>query len=204
MRVVENLPAAFERFQQIGGVLHFVVFEDAHGGDAELLAAMAGAVPGWCAKASDTLSNREIDRLAFFGEWYDAETGSLLKIGEYTSSERKVLVNPKLRDLRGIQLVSGGWPIPEAGTGGQFAYAFSCTPYGLWANPEEVQELFDEITEFILPAKLDHKILDWSRGSLSEVSPYFAAGMEWWGVFLFTIHVPEIQRLTVIAGSTTD
>jgi hypothetical protein len=204
MRVVENLPTAFERFQQIGGVLDFMVFEDAHGGDAEPLAAMAAAVPGWCVKASEALSNREIDRLAFFGEWCDAETGSLLKLGQYTSSEGKVLVNPKFRDLQGIQLDSGGGPIPEAGTGGQFAYAFSFTPYGLWANPEEVQELFDEITEFILPANLDHKILDWSRSDLSEVSPYFAAGMEWWGVFLFTIHVPEIQRITVIAGSTTD
>ena len=108
---------------------------------------MTTAVPGWCAKASDALSNREIDRLAFFGEWYDAATGSLLNIGKYTSSDGKVLINPKLRDLRGTRLVSGGGPIPEVGTGGQFAYAFSFTPYGLRANPEEVQELFDEITE---------------------------------------------------------
>jgi hypothetical protein len=165
---------------------------------------MTTAVPSWCAKASDALSNREIDRLAFYGEWYDAATRSLLKIGMYTSSDGKVLVNPKLRNLRGIRLVSGGGPIPEVGIGGQFAYAFSWTPYGLRTNPEEVQELFDKITEFILPANLDHKILDWTKGDLSEVSPYFAAGMEWWGVFLFTIHVPEIQRLTVIAGSTTD
>jgi hypothetical protein len=39
---------------------------------------------------------------------------------------------------------------------------------------------------------------------LPEASKFFAAGMEWWGVFLFTINVPSIGRLTVIAGSTSD
>jgi hypothetical protein len=204
MRIVGNLPAAFERFTQIGGALHFVVFEDAHGGDAEALTAIASSVPGWCTNSSETLINRQIGRLAFFGDWYDAATGSLLKIGEYTDSEGKVIVNPKLRDLRGVRHVSGGGPIPAIGTGGQFAYAFSWTPYGLRTTPEEVQELFDQITEYILPTNLDHQILDWSGGHLSEMSPWFAAGMEWWGVFLFTILVPKIQRLTVIAGSTTD
>jgi hypothetical protein len=29
-------------------------------------------------------------------------------------------------------------------------------------------------------------------------------GMEWWGIFLFSIHVPAIERLTIVAGSTTD
>jgi len=204
MRIVGNLPAAFERFTQIGGALHFVVFEDAHGGDAEALTAIASSVPGCRANSSETLTNRQIGKLAFFGDWYDAATGSLLKIGEYTDSDGNVIVNPKLRNLRGVRLVSGGGPIPEIGTGGQFAYAFSSTPYGLRTTPEEVQELFDQITEFVLPANLNHQILDWSGGHLSEVSHWFAAGMEWWGVFLFTIHVPKIQRLTVIAGSTTD
>ena len=36
------------------------------------------------------------------------------------------------------------------------------------------------------------------------VSDYFAAGMEWWGVFLFSVYVPALQRLTIIAGSSTD
>jgi len=130
MRIVGDLPVAFERFTQIGGALHFVVFEDAHGGDAEALTAIASSVPGWRANLSRTLINRQIGRLAFFGDWYDAATGSLLKIGEYTDSDGKVIVNPKLRDLRGVRLVSGGGPIPEIGTG-QFAYAFSWTPYGL-------------------------------------------------------------------------
>jgi len=99
MRVVKNLPAAFERFKQIGGALHFVVYEDAHGGDAEAIAAMAKAVPGWRVETPEILNNRQIDRPAFFGEWYDAATRSLLMIGQYTTGEGKVIVNPKLRDL---------------------------------------------------------------------------------------------------------
>jgi len=59
------------------------------------------------------------------------------------------------------------------------AYAFSWTPYELRTTPEEVQKLFDQIAEFILPTNLHHKILDWGGGDLSKVSPYFAAGMEW-------------------------
>jgi len=114
MRIVGNLPAAFERFTQIGGALHFVVFEDAHGGDAEALTAIASSVPGCRANSSETLTNRQIGKLAFFGDWYDAATGSLLKIGEYTDSDGNVIVNPKLRNLRGVRLVSGGGPIPPA------------------------------------------------------------------------------------------
>ncbi len=127
-----------------------------------------------------------------------------MKIGEYTTSDGKKLVNPRLKDLEGIHIRSGGSPLPEAGAGGQFAYAFSWTPYGLKAGPEQVQELFTAITKFVLPPNLEHDILDWSSPRLPEVSKFFAAGMEWWGVFLFTVHIPVIRRLTVIAGSTSD
>jgi hypothetical protein len=68
----------------------------------------------------------------------------------------------------------------------------------------EVQELFTAVRKFVLPPNLEHHILDWTSPRLPEVSKFFAAGMEWWGVFLFTVHVPAIRRLTVIAGSTSD
>ena len=56
----------------------------------------------------------------------------------------------------------------------------------------------------VLPPDLAQVILDWSHPRLPDASPYFAAGMEWWGVFLFTVHVPALGRLTGIAGSATD
>jgi hypothetical protein len=74
----------------------------------------------------------------------------------------------------------------------------------LQARPTKVQALFDAIRDFIMPPNLEHEILDWTNPKLPEVSAFFAAGMEWWGVFLFTVHVPEAKLLTVICGSTTD
>ena len=65
-------------------------------------------------------------------------------------------------------------------------------------------EIFHAVRRFILPPDLEHDILDWAHPELPEVADYFAQGMEWWGVFLFTIHVPALNRLTAIAGSTTD
>ncbi len=204
MRAVERLPLEFERFRQIGGALGFAIYEDAGEDQAEALAAIASAIPSVDRDIITSLGCRRIDKLTFFGDWYDARTESVLKVGEFIASDGKKLVNPKLKDLDGIHIRSGGSPLPEAGAGGQFAYAFSWTPYGLKASPGEVQQLFTAITTFILPPNLEHHILDWSSPRLPEASKLFAAGMEWWGVFLFTIHVPLIRRLTVIAGSTSD
>jgi steroid 5-alpha reductase family enzyme len=67
-----------------------------------------------------------------------------------------------------------------------------------------VQTLFEEIRDFILPPALECEICDWSSPRLPEVSDYFADGMEWWGIFLFSVYIPALNRLTVVAGSTTD
>ncbi|MBN9467142.1 MAG: hypothetical protein J0J10_00035 [Bosea sp.] len=57
---------------------------------------------------------------------------------------------------------------------------------------------------FLFPPLQKAEITDWSSPKLPEVSDYFADGMEWWGVFLFTIYLPDLKRLTVIAASATD
>ena len=43
-----------------------------------------------------------------------------------------------------------------------------------------------------------------SSSALPDVSDYFADGMEWWGVFLFSIYTAETRRLAIIMASTTD
>jgi hypothetical protein len=204
MRVVENLPREFERFRQIGGALHFAVYEDAAEDETEALVAIGSTIPDLDTDTLKSLGCKRIDKRSFFGDWYDAGTDSVLRIGEFTLSDGTKLINPRLKDLEGMDIRSGGSPLPEAGAGGQFAYAFSWTPYGLRAGPVEVQELFTAVRKFVLPPNLEHHILDWTSPRLPEVSKLFAAGMEWWGVFLFTVHVPAIRRLTVIAGSTSD
>lgn len=188
----------------MGGVLKFSLFEDAEGDEASALAAISAVVPDIDTKVLRSLGSRRIEDKVFFGDWYDAEGDALLRLGRHRTSDGRELTDPCFEDLDSTGIVSGSSSIPDAGSGGQFAYAFSCTPYGLRAKPSVVQERFRKIRDIVLPPDLAHAILDWSHPRLPEASPYFAAGMEWWGVFLFTVHVPALGRLTGIAGSATD
>ncbi|WP_027999280.1 hypothetical protein [Sinorhizobium arboris] len=69
---------------------------------------------------------------------------------------------------------------------------------------EKLPPAFEEVRDFILPPFDGSEILDWSDARLPEVSDYFDAGAEWWGVFLFSVYIPARRRLTIVAGSTTD
>ncbi|MGO1078829.1 hypothetical protein [Inquilinus sp. CA228] len=191
----------------MGGVLDFAVFEESLGTEEELFEAVAAALGRRASFDADrlrSLGGRPIDERMFFGDWHDHESGALLRLGQYVTAEGKHLQDPKLLALDRVHIVSGAAMHPEPGAGGQFAYAFSRPPYPLRAKPRQVQAVFDVIRGFILPPGHDSEILDWSSPHLPEVSDYFEAGMDWWGVFLFSIRTPTLQRLTVIAGSTTD
>lgn len=56
----------------------------------------------------------------------------------------------------------------------------------------------------MLPRSDHCEILDWSNPKLVHVSDYFKAGMEWWGVFLFSIYAPTSRRLSIVMGSASD
>jgi hypothetical protein len=207
MKRLAKLPPAFKRFGRIGGVLIFTVFDGVEGGEEQILEAMALALPHggrFEPERLRALGHRRIDERTFFGDWYDRRSGHLLRRGDYSTEDGRELKDPRLATLDREKIVSGAAPVPDSGAGGQFAYAFSHPPYPLRAHGSEVQALFDEIREFILPPLHWSEILDWTSPSLSAVSDYFEAGMEWWGVFLFSIHIPALQRLTIVAGSTTD
>lgn len=207
MKRLEQLPSAFKRYDKMFGVLDFAVFEDASGAEEEILSAIPQTLQH--ARTFDgeklrTLGCRRIKERRFFGDWYDFESGMLLRIGSYKTADGSELHHPKLKKLDRVKIISGISPCPHAGAGGQFAYAFSHPPFGIKGRPSEVQAIFEEIRDFILPPLHQGEIRDWSSPQLPEVSDYFAAGMEWWGVFLFSIHIPAIQQLTIIAGSTSD
>lgn len=207
MQQIEKLPPAFRRFRKIGGALEFAVFDGSCGTDDEVITAIGsvlsqgGAFDGERLRA---LGSQRIRERRFFGDWYDPGSKALIKVGEWRTDNGEELHNPKLKALDRVKIMSGGFSPPDPGSGGQFAYAFTTPPYSMQARPSEVQQLFDEIVEFILPPTLASEILDWSSPHLSEVSSCFTAGMEWWGVFLFSIHVPELHRLTIAMASTTD
>ena len=179
MERVLVLPPAFGRFKAMGGVLDFAVFRDADGTEEDILAAVPEALYGYAYDREKlrSLGSRRITERTFFGGCYDYERGSLL-------------------------MGDASWTT----TDGQFAYAFLHPPYGLFPKPQpdEVQAVFEEIRNLILPPGQSREIADWSNDRLPEVSDYFEAGMEWWGVYLFSIYVPSLRRLTIIAGSSTD
>jgi hypothetical protein len=207
MRRLSPLPPAFRRYEQIGGVLDFAVFEECEGTEDAILAATVAALGGDAAADAGklrTLGGRQINEAVFFGDWYDMERRALLWGGTLRAADGTRFTRPSLIELEGVRIASGAAEIPACGAGGQFAYAFANPPYSLRAPPAEVAALFDAICAFVIPPALPHDVLDWSSERLVEVSEVFAAGMEWWGVFLFSIHVPALRRLTIIVGSSTD
>lgn len=212
MRAVEKLPPPFKRFHKAGGVVRFAIFDGSDGAEDELVAAIKATLPRGSTFNEDklwALPRRMLKERAFFGDWFDPADRSLIRIGDWRTHDGQRLHNPKLKNLIGkghgrSEGMSGAARGIDPSGGGQFAYAFSNPPYSLRARPTEVQELFDDITAFIVPADQPSTILDWTSGRLPEVSDYFALGMQWWGAFLFTIHVPAIGRLTAIAASTSD
>jgi hypothetical protein len=204
MRLAER-PPVFSRLADAGGVLDAFVFKDADSMDGDgALAAILAAMPHVNGEKLRASSFRKIDAARFLGSWCDPATGALIRRGSTGTKERGNLEDPKLTDLEGLTLEGGGYPIPPIGGGGEFAYAFSWPPYGLRGRPMEIQRLFDEVRDYILPPGRAHLIFDWTDPRLQDASPYFLAGMDWWGVFLFTVHVPDFKRLVVIAASATD
>ena len=200
-----DLPHLFARYREIGGVIDFNIFADVEALTEDVcLQAISASVPELKRDILRAISCRSVDDETFFGEWYEADKKVLIKRGTWRTDDGRSLTNPLLSDLEGLRIVSGGVEIPNLGAGGQFAYAFSNPPYGLHATPREVQRVFDNVCRYLLPPNTAHEILDWSDPRLADAAAYFKAGMEWWGVFLFVVFVPEYRRLVVVAASTTD
>lgn len=200
---LETPPSSIAQYREAGGELEFEIFEDADGTPDEVFAALCNWIPDCNTDALRAVGFRQIEDAQFYGDWFDPSSNSLLQKG-FTQTGDAEFVDVRLADLEGARVVGSGGPIPPAGDGGQFAYAFSRPPYGISLSPKATQELFDKLRQFIAPPGVDHIILDWTSAELPNVSPYFEAGMEWWGVFLFSIYIPDYRRLTLIRGSATD
>lgn len=207
MERLHKLPSAFARYHKIGGVLDFAVFDDAGDSEEEAVAAIRTALgdpADFKADVLRSLGHRPIYRAEFLGDHYDLAHRKLVKRGSWITADGKRLVDPSLDTLDKSKIEAGGCGIPMPGEGGEFARAFIDPPYPLDAKPSEVQALFDQVHDFLMPKDEPYQILDWASPRLPEVSRYFLPGMEWWGVFLFTIYQPQGRRLIAIAGSTSD
>ncbi|MBE9606184.1 hypothetical protein IAI18_15070 [Acetobacteraceae bacterium H6797] len=206
MPLPSNLPPAFHRYQEIGGVLDFELVEPASGDIDSILAGFRAMLPDqpFDADLLRSLGARPIEEARFLGDWYDPQSRRLIERGDFTTSHGHHLHDPPRVVLETQSIANAVLNVPQPGTGGQFAYAFSQPPYPLVARWGEVQSLFDAIRGFILPPGVPAEILDWYSPRLPEVSPAFQEGMEWWGVYLFSIHLPSMRRLTLILGNATD
>lgn len=199
-----ELPEVFGRYVSAGGVLEFHAVETEDMSPFAQCAAIAEAFPGFDTGLLARLGGRRVTPEAFLGDWAEPGTGRLIQRGDWILSDGRKLTDPRVASLEGLKVESGACPIPEVGSGGQFAYAFSRPPYGMTASPAQVQALFDGVWRFLSPPGVAAEITDWSSPDLPQVSDYFRQGAEWWGVFLFVVAVPAIRRMTLIAGSTTD
>ena len=204
MRRVAEVPEAVQALYGSGVVLEFVFFADVDDTEAEARTAVGMAVEhvctGWPAGSDGTprgvvhrahlhrLPCRVLTQDTFLGDWMEPGSGTRLRGRDYTG-----LVAPGV--FSSIELWSGG----------QFAYAFANPPYSLRVDAGRTQELFDAVCDLVLPTGNTCVIRDWSGEELLALCPdYFEPGTEWWGVFLFTIHLVKERRLTVIMASQTD
>ena len=198
---------AFKAYYHMGGVVQFSVYYTAADGDDAARAAISQTLtkigPVNTVEFA-ALSGRPISEAGLWGDAYDPADGSLIRRGDFRLLDGRRLIDPKLSALKGAIEVSAVSSLEAPGTGGQLAQAFIDPPYGLSASPDKIQAAFDGIKAVILPAGCDSVILDWTTPRLEKVSSFFAAGMEWWGVYLFTVSVPARQQITVIAASATD
>jgi len=215
----QPLPSVIEHFQNSGGELEYSVFLGACSGkethlraiDAHLTDAATVAdhddvwtLPSDQAAYLQTLEERELTPDEFFGDSCDPVDRMLIRQGSGEVKGLGRLTNPRYDTLYGRKFGSWGAGVPRKTKAGQYAFAFSAPPYSLHLSLEEVQSCFAAINDVILPLGEPAVIYDWSAKDLVPLDPYFEAGAEWWGMFLFTIHHPGLSQMVVISGSSTD
>lgn len=203
MRRPGRVSRSVERFRAVGGVVEHCFFEGPCAAREDHLRAVADCL-AVAPTALAPLPGRRIDRRAFLGAWYDEERRGLVKVGRWKTAGGRALSDPLLRDLGEDRVVSGGGPLPHPGASFGYAYAFSAPPYPLRAAPAEIDALFHRVLPSFMPSHAAAEIYDWTAPALNAVSPYFAPGAEWWGMFLYSVALPAEERLCVIMASSTD
>lgn len=191
IRPVE-LPEVFEEIEQIGGVLRVACFETDDGASESARSAIALTLPDINSTVLASIQGGQVDEARFFGQWHRADIGKVIRTN----------TNAAIEDSGGAAFDFGSAPLK--GGDGEFAYALAFPPYPLFATGQEIQTLFDKVRAALLDSRHPTVIEDWTCPQLPEVSPYFEAGAEWWGMFMWTLWTPSLSRLTVIAASASD
>lgn len=185
------------------GVVHYSFFAEAEGNDAALEEAIVQHRAHYLAvkfgtgvlepAVVPTLPRRRIDRRTFFGEFYDMDRDALLELGAGTTDDGRRHADPSYDELGRAHIKSWRRHVPDAGSGGNYAYAFAQPTYPLAIPRLEVQALFRRINALILPGGSGEIITDWSSRRLGELSEYFRAGLDYWGRIPLH-HFPPVHR----------
>jgi hypothetical protein len=205
MKRIEDMPSAFAQYWEAGGVLEFTAFRVDDASEAVAAEAIVAALRGQigAVDALRSLGSRVIDRQSLLGKWHDPATGLLIKRGRSRFADGREVEDPAFLDTDG-DIVSHSQPVRDPEAGGDLAFAFALPPAGLRLWRSQIQPLFDDMMDFTLPRSKVAEIRDWHSPELPGVDGYFAGGARSWGLFLFSIYVPELKRLTIVAGAPGD
>ena len=86
MNRIDKLPPAFQRYRKMLGVLDFAVFDRVTGSEDEILAAISltlGESHIFDGERLRSLGGICIREPELFGDWYDLDSGNLLRLGDY-------------------------------------------------------------------------------------------------------------------------
>lgn len=197
---VQKTPDAVAQYQDLGGALTIKLFEDASADRQDHARALAAAIGTTDADDLARLAPHEIDEATFHGAWFDTAAQRLVQRGVWEDQNGRRQQDPWFSDHN---WVSGSNTLPALWDPGNFAFAFCHPPNGLGADSREIERLYLDVCAILLPAG-PKQILNWHGPDLVRIAPDLEEGTEWWGVFAFTIHCAEQNRIAAIAGAATD
>lgn len=203
--------ALLKRFDEIGGCVHFDVFdaepslaEDIDSPDSHrdvAIAALQKFDRNWASHVEKASKEMKIPVAKFFVMTIDLVKARSLQGRRITMED---FFGPHY-DFQTCQLCDKQSYSDFAG----YAYAFWHPPYGLCdfqssakrVSVEEATNLFHEINQKVLGGVTAESIIfEWP----TDWSSIFDAGKEWWGSFLWTCTNPGTRQIVVLSASTTD
>eukprot|EP01091_Cochliopodium_minus_P020675 TRINITY_DN910_c1_g1_i2.p1 TRINITY_DN910_c1_g1~~TRINITY_DN910_c1_g1_i2.p1 ORF type:complete len:161 (-),score=28.76 TRINITY_DN910_c1_g1_i2:28-510(-) len=78
------------------------------------------------------------------------------------------------------------------------------TPYGTGSDSKEKEELWEKMLDFFFPDDCVSQLQAIKYYATEFVSSVYDSGLEWWGVYCFSIYCPKRNLIYVLTASETD
>lgn len=195
----------YDLYCSSGGVISISVCEEAEDTHVCHAAAVTAAINS---KDIERVSNKvsnvvpvEINEETFHGSYFDYDRQLLRHNGTINLAGGDTQTNPFYKDIESKW--GGSSHIPDLWSLGEFAYAFCRPAYGLTMKPFKIHETYLAITSEVTPRD-QCRILSWQKKEILAADPWLKAGVDWWGVFVFSVYNKNTGQLFGIAASDTD